>query len=414
MTGAYYNEFDPNAAAWLRELIKRGLIADGEVDTRSIVDVRADDLRGFTQCHWFAGIGGWSYALRLAGWPDDRPVWTGSCPCPPFSAAGKGSKCPSCGGKSCLSHPLVTAGWVCLDCGEEWRGDDRHLLPEFLRLIGECRPATVFGEQVASRDGRLWLYALRSTVERVGYALGAADLCAAGIGSPHIRQRLYFVGKRLADADHARSQGRREPRVECVTERPPGPGGMAGRLANTMPAGWPEGRAITGDGQASGGSGDSRLADADGGDAGTEGIQRGGEHGQQPQDDGIGGMADAGNAQWRAVGEYRENGCDGSINGREEAHSLAGTRSEVRRPGQADSFWRDADWLFCRDGKWRPVKPAVLGVADGLPGVVVPCGPVLPASFPLGKKQERRVMRLRGYGNAIVPQVAAAFIEAAS
>lgn len=145
MTGAYYNEFDPNAAAWLRELIKRGLIADGEVDTRSIVDVRADDLRGFTQCHWFAGIGGWSYALRLAGWPDDRPVWTGSCPCPPFSAAGKGSKCPSCGGKSCLSHPLVTAGWVCLDCGEEWRGDDRHLLPEFLRLIGECRPATVFG-----------------------------------------------------------------------------------------------------------------------------------------------------------------------------------------------------------------------------------------------------------------------------
>ncbi len=84
---AYYNEIDPHAAAWLRELIKAGHITDGEVDERSIEDVTPEDLLGFTQCHFFAGIGGWSYALRLAGWPDDRPVWTGSCPCQPFSAA---------------------------------------------------------------------------------------------------------------------------------------------------------------------------------------------------------------------------------------------------------------------------------------------------------------------------------------
>ena len=87
---AYYNENDPFAAAWLRELIKAKLIADGEVDERSIELVRPDDLRGFVQCHFFAGIGGWSYALRLAGWPDNREVWTGSCPCQPWSVAGKG------------------------------------------------------------------------------------------------------------------------------------------------------------------------------------------------------------------------------------------------------------------------------------------------------------------------------------
>lgn len=85
---AYYNEIDPFAAAWLRRLIARGLIAPGDVDTRSITDVRADDLVSYVQCHFFAGIGGWSLALRLAGWPDDRPVWTGSCPCQPFSGAG--------------------------------------------------------------------------------------------------------------------------------------------------------------------------------------------------------------------------------------------------------------------------------------------------------------------------------------
>src|SRR5690242_446719 len=161
----YYNENDRFAAAWLRELIKAGHIAPGEVDERSIQEVRPEDLQGFTQCHFFAGIGGWSYALRLAGWPDDRPVWTGSCPCQPFSSAGKR------GGFS----------------------DDRHLWPDWVRLIRECRPPVIFGEQVASPDGLAWLDLVSADLEGAGYAVGAADLCAAGVGAPHIRQRLYFV-----------------------------------------------------------------------------------------------------------------------------------------------------------------------------------------------------------------------------
>lgn len=104
---AYYNENDPYAAAWLRNLIAADLIAPGDVDERSIVDVRADDLAGYRQCHFFAGIGVWSYAPRLAGWPDDREVWTGSCPCQPFSTAGK------------------RAGFA----------DERHLWPAWYRLI---------------------------------------------------------------------------------------------------------------------------------------------------------------------------------------------------------------------------------------------------------------------------------------
>lgn len=166
--GAYYNEFEPYAAQWLRNLIKAGLIADGEVDERSIVDVRGDDLRGFAQCHFFAGIGGWSYALRLAGWTDDRPVWTGSCPCQPLSSAGR----------------------------RKGHADERHLWPAFFRLISECSPAICFGEQVASRDGREWLAGIRADMEAMGYACGAADLCAAGVGSPMSGQRLYWVATR--------------------------------------------------------------------------------------------------------------------------------------------------------------------------------------------------------------------------
>src|SRR5512139_4000875 len=144
---AYYNEIDAKAAAWLRELIRRGLIADGEVDERSIVDVQPADIAGFDQCHFFAGIGGWSYALRLAGLPDDARVWTGSCPCQPFSAAGRG------------------AGVA----------DARHLWPAFWRLIGECRPATVFGEQVGGTAGYAWLDHVFADLEDGGYACAAAD-----------------------------------------------------------------------------------------------------------------------------------------------------------------------------------------------------------------------------------------------
>lgn len=162
---AYYNEIDPFAAQWLRELIKAGHIAPGEVDTRSIENVAADDLAGFTQCHFFAGIGTWSYALRCAGWPDDRPVWTGSCPCQPFSAAGK----------------------------RKGTADERHLWPAFFRLISQCRPDVIFGEQVASPDGLAWLDIISSDLEAAHYACGAVDTCAAGFGAPHIRQRLYWV-----------------------------------------------------------------------------------------------------------------------------------------------------------------------------------------------------------------------------
>ena len=178
---AYYNEIEPYAAQWLRNLIAAGHIAPGDVDERNIVDVRPDDLKGYTQVHLFAGIGGWSLAAKLAGWNDDRPLWTGSCPCQPFSAAGK----------------------------REGIADERHLWPEMYRLVRECRPSVVAGEQVGSQLGLGWLDGVFADLENAGYACGAADLCAAGVGAPHIRQRLFWVA-------HTQEGRWREQRNEMV------------------------------------------------------------------------------------------------------------------------------------------------------------------------------------------------------
>lgn len=162
---AYYNENDPYKAQWLRNLIDAGHIAPGVVDERDIRDVRPNELTVYRQCHFFAGIGIWSLALRNAGWQDDRPVWTGSCPCGPFSSAGR----------------------------KEGFADERHLWPHWHYLIAQLNPSEIFGEQVASKDGLAWLDLVQTDLEATEYAVGALDLCAAGFGAPHIRQRIYFV-----------------------------------------------------------------------------------------------------------------------------------------------------------------------------------------------------------------------------
>lgn len=218
MSIAYYNEFDPYAAQWLRNLITRGLIAPGEVDERSIEDVRPDDLRGFTQCHFFAGIGVWSHALRQAGWPDDRTVWTGSCPCQPFSQAGR----------------------------EDGVADKRHLWPALFHLISECRPDIVLGEQVEGAIKHYWLDLVQDDLEGAGYATGAVCAPAACVGAPHIRSRLYWVGAKqcadgLGDPDNSGLEGYSRDGNFCGEEGAPGSvaetGGSVGRVADTYSTG---------------------------------------------------------------------------------------------------------------------------------------------------------------------------------
>jgi len=376
---AYYNEIEPAAAQWLRNLIDAGHIAPGYVDERSIEDVYPSDLRGFTQCHFFAGIGVWSYALRSAGWGDDRPVWTGSCPCQPFSTAGKGT------------------GF----------DDERHLWPAFHHLIKECKPATVIGEQVASKDSDPWIDLVHTDLEALGYAFGAVPFPSAGIGAPHIRDRLYWV----ADADNSRRLGRRAGQARdgrdaarIEPQRLRDAGGLAHHHGGGCQPG-SEGSAAMGHRQAAGadcgagGLGDTNLVGAGrDGRAVRDAITS--ENGQRCSNDacapgGAGGMEHALQLGWQrgqtpAPGHDHDGAAPKRTQGEHGLGESSTHRVSQDGAGPVNGFWANADWLLCRDGKWRPVEPGTFPLAHGAPA---------------------RVVRLRAYGNAINAKAAQAFIE---
>lgn len=306
---AYYNEKDQNAAAWLRELIAQGHIAPGHVDERSIVDVRPADLDGFGQCHFFAGIGGWSLALRAAGWSDDRPVWTGSCPCQPFSNAGR------------------QGGF----------DDARHLWPEFQRLIAERRPATIFGEQVASAAE--WLRLVRSDLEAMEYAVGAMPIEAASAGADHLRDRFWFVGH---DTRIGRGEGRPEHEIRSGRNAIADNGGMVNADCKG-----PQGPGLLPECA-------DQCAPRAPGLANAERNER--------------------KREWIPATE-RGRPTDHDVGGRDVCSSSA-----------------SLEYVVGADGKTRRVKSGVRLLVDGFPN---------------------RVGLLRGFGNAIDPRPAAAFIEAA-
>jgi len=428
---AYYNEIEPYAAQWLRNLIDKNLIAKGDVDERSICDVAPEDLRGYAQCHFFAGIGGWGRALRLAGWPDDRPIWTGSAPCQPFSVAGQ----------------------------QKGQADERHLWPVFFGLIRACRPPVVMGEQVAAAVGKDWLDGVSSDLEGIGYATGAVVVPACAVDAPHRRDRLWFVADASNDragrvsgssAERGRysvdagAEGVRQGDGQAVSGGPVSRG--EGIVADANPSEWgplnsPRGR-VAGEyalpqrqedsgGSLAGGEGHVANADdhgrqtgrgddqaarhgdpvaaaggSDGGDVADAARERG--HGRRDTAGASGGAGvEAGgslvaNAAIRADIGSQSRASVGSVasgDGAGDARLVAdadepGSQGRVvlRERGDERSAWSDGvEWAIGADGKSRRVKSGVRLLAYGVPA---------------------RVGKLRAYGNAIVPQVAAEVIGA--
>lgn len=415
----YYNEFDHNAAEWLRQLIADGLIPPGDVDERSICDVGAADLAGYTQCHFFAGIGGWSLALKLVGWPDDRPIWTGSCPCQCFSTAGK----------------------------QKGFEDERDLWPVLFDLIRQCRPRCVVGEQVENAIRHGWLDRVYADMEGAGYAIGAAVLGAHSVSAPHQRQRLYWGCVSVANVQGDESSWYTQ-RGECVAPagKPDRPSNSSNvhRLSDTAgercrearrscarsPERLADGGTINGVGNAEsddkrgnpmpgaygerredrGSSGDERLDDPEGVGRGICDAENIGTTDREIDTLANTGDCDIGLAYNIILGMQTGISGQNTGNERDTGKPINGSVSSV-------SPWSNSRCIYCRDKKVRriPAESILFGVADGLSSGVDGSGVESISEgggFPLTTRQEGRAMLLKGYGNAIVPQAAAEFIVA--
>lgn len=402
----FYNEIDNFAADWLENLIEAGLIPNGKVERRSITELKSEDLAGYKQRHFFAGIAGWNLALQYAGIPPDWPVWTGSCPCPAFSVARRKKACPECKSKNLIPHPLRTGFFVCCKCGNEWFADGRHLWPEFLRLIAECKPSVVFGEQVAGSDGLIWFAGVRATLESIGYRVFGANLCAAGVGALHIRQRLWWCGwlennikpragnkygtignKRQETLDSGAAGIRQGNRKTGTGRIDAGGSGNIERLGDTTNRkdderelgnmAEAEGQGRCSDNASDTTGADGRVADTRRQFEGRRGIQRFRE----------------GNSE---IPEHPPTLCvegGGASGGLGNTAERGGWRNGRTLRSERSGFWSNSRSIPCKDGKTRriPVEPEIFPLAPGLPG---------------------RVGQLRAAGNSISPQVGAEFIKA--
>ncbi len=365
----YYNDVDPKVCEWAKELIKKGLVPDGEVDCRPIEQIQPEELKGFIQHHFFCGILGWPLALDLAGWPRTRPVWTGSCPCQPFSAAGK----------------------------RKGQDDERHVWPEFFRLIRECRPDAVFGEQVEGAVGHGWLDGVFADLEGEGYTCGAAVLGAHSAGAPHMRQRLYWVADNrsarremaiLNNGDGIKKKGIRETNLlggvssSCQT-------GRAGGVSDT--------ECVRCECQSVRPCATIQHSM----DAQEESFLTTSAHGS--------GFRGLSNTNERAV--IRGGECEFGATRQQVAQQGNGSHpsNHPDHRNEVGSYWSEFDILNFLDGKARRIEPGTFPLVDGLPRGVVPSCDI--SESYAQATSEARVMRLRGYGNAIVPQCAQAFIE---
>ena len=332
MMKTYYNEFDKKKCAALKQLMTDGYISKGEIDDRPIQEVMPNDLQGYDRCHFFAGIGLWDYALDLAGWSEDVRVWTGSCPCQPFSTAGR----------------------------QKGKIDDRHLWPQWLRLIEECKPTVVFGEQVAAAVTQGWLDDVYQGLEAQDYAVGSVILPASAVGAPHRRERLWFVGdsRCVTERDEVVRLG--TEREYCDSERV----GTETRYGFTDTS-------TMGDSKLHGRS----TAEVSGSNAPS--IQH---HTQRS--DSTCELTGASNPC--AVADSDSEGSQ-RCGGYEQQYGEEGREVEERH------HWSSGVWINCPDGKQRLVEPTIPLLADGF---------------------SERVGVIHCAGDAIVPQVAAEFIKA--
>jgi len=159
-----------------------------------------------THLDLFSGIGGFALAARWNGY---RTV--GFCDNEPYAQAVLKKHWPEVPchkdirevrGELYSGVTLLTGGFPCqpFSVAGKQRGkdDNRYLWPEMLRVIREARPTWIIGENVAGIVN-LALDTVCADLEAEGYEVEPIIIPACAVDAPHRRDRVWIIGKYVAD-----------------------------------------------------------------------------------------------------------------------------------------------------------------------------------------------------------------------
>lgn len=277
----------------------------------------------------FSGIGGFALGLHRAGfqtsafceiepycravlrkhWPE-TPIYDDVRTLTASSLSRDGIEVDViCGGFPC--QPWSLAGQ------RKGRDDDRDLWPEMLRIIRDCGPRWVIGENVPGLDDKRFmaLDGVLSDLEGAGYEARTFEIPACAVDAPHKRARLFVVANAKVELfDGSRAKGNGRP-------------------------------------QSANGSGSNALADA-----------------ERPRLEELRSVS-GNNGEKRQTAE--RNGAVVNHKGVGWREGRAGTEVRSWRNAVASASganaWADHEWLVDPQGKARRVKPGIHLLVNGVP-----------------------------------------------
>ncbi len=182
----------------------------------------------------FSGIGGFSLGLERAGMET-----IAFCEIDPFCQAVLRKHWPEVpihddvrelDGKK-FNPDIICGGYPCqpFSLAGDRRGseDERHLWPEMFRLVKECRPAWVVGENVAGHI-TMGLDEVLSDLESEGYSVQTFIVPACAVDAHHRRDRLWIVAN--ADSGRGRSDVAGRDNANRANPRRPQANGLLGEI----------------------------------------------------------------------------------------------------------------------------------------------------------------------------------------